>query len=67
MAVVFIGALTGSRQFIGPQLAVAPKPAVPVEPLMVALNTPVVEIPKAEALEEPAKRNQHQQTKDSVH
>ena len=68
VAAVFIGAITGGRQFIGPQLAQSTKPAaVAVEPLMVALNTPVVEIPKAAAApEKPARRNQPQQTKESV-
>ena len=48
LAAVFISALLGGRQFIAPQFAHSPEPAtVPGETLMVALNTPVVEIPKA--------------------
>lgn len=50
IAALFISALVGGRQFITPQLAQSPEPAVtPAEPLMVALNTPVLEIPKAAA------------------
>jgi anti-sigma factor RsiW len=49
IAALFIGALSGvlpSRQSI--QIAKSPEPAgVAAEPLRVALNTPVVEIPKA--------------------
>jgi anti-sigma factor RsiW len=51
IAALFVGALSSvlpSRQFIAPQLASAPEPATAsAETLMVALNTPVVEIPKA--------------------
>ena len=48
LAAVFISALLGGRQFIAPELAQLPEPATaPSETLMVALNTPVVEIPKA--------------------
>lgn len=47
IAAVFISAFLGGRQFIAPQLANSPEPATAGETLMVALNTPVVEIPKA--------------------
>ena len=48
IAAVFVGALSGvlpGRQSIVPQLAQSPN----AETLMVALNTPVIEIPKASA------------------
>jgi anti-sigma factor RsiW len=71
IAALFIGALSSSSQFITPQLAQSPAPAAaPVEPLMVALNTPVVKIPKAAevAPQKPVKHNgfTQQQTKDNV-
>ena len=53
IAAVFVGALSGvlpGRQSIVPQLVQSPNSAVaPAETLMVALNTPVIEIPKASA------------------
>ncbi len=52
IAALFIGALSGvlpSRQSPLDQLPQAPQPAAKPESLMVALNTPVVEIPKAPA------------------
>ncbi len=63
IAALFIGALSTlstGRQFISPQLAQSPAPAVaPVEPLMVALNKPVVKIPIAAvaAPQKPVKYN----------
>lgn len=48
IAALFIGALSNvlpSHQFL--QLAKSPESATEIEPLKVALNTPVVEIPKA--------------------
>lgn len=47
IAAVFVSAFLGGRQLIAPQLANSPEPATANETLMVALNTPVVEIPKA--------------------
>jgi anti-sigma factor RsiW len=70
IAALFVGALSSGRQYIGPQIAQSPEPAAPVESLMVALNTPVVEIPKA-AVEAPNKSVRqnglpHQPSKDNV-
>lgn len=73
IAALFVGALSGvlpSRQSF--QIAESPEPvAAPSEPLMVALNTPVVEIPKA-AVATPERANKqtgfyHQLNKDNVH
>ena len=70
IAALFIGALSSDRQFISPQLAQSPAPALaPVEPLMVALNTPVVKIPTAAvaAPQKPVKYNGlPQHPKDNV-
>ncbi len=73
IAALFVGAVTGvlpSRQFA--QIAQSPQPvAAPAETLMVALNTPVVEIPKAAvaAPENAIKQTVYtdQQSQDSVH
>ena len=50
IAALFVGALSGvlpGRQSITPQLAQSTSAVAPAETLMVALNTPVIEIPKA--------------------
>jgi len=48
IAALFIGALSGVIPSLESfQIAKSPEATTPVEPLMVALNTPVVEIPKA--------------------
>jgi len=73
IAALFIGAVPGvlpSRQFA--QIAQLPQPvAAPAETLMVALNTPVVEIPKAAvaAPENAIKQTVYtdQESQDSVH
>ena len=73
IAALFIGAVPDilpSRQFA--QIAQSPQPvAAPAETLMVALNTPVVEIPKAAvaAPENAIKQTVYtdQQSQDSVH
>lgn len=67
IAALFIGALSGvlpPRQSIAPQLAQSSEPAVvPGELLMVALNTPVMEIPTApsSAIEKAVKPTQSRQ------
>jgi anti-sigma factor RsiW len=73
IAALFVGAVPGilpSRQFA--QIVQSPQPvAAPAETLMVALNTPVVEIPKAAvaAPENAVKQTVYtdQQSQDSVH
>lgn len=69
IAALFIGALASGRQLIEPQIAQVPKQGAPVESLMVALNTPVVKIPKAAVVapEKPNKQNGllHQQIKEN--
>jgi hypothetical protein len=50
IAAVFVSALSGilpGSQSLVPRLAQAPKPEVTSEPLMIAINRPVIEIPKA--------------------
>lgn len=75
IAALFVGALSSvlpSRQFIAPQFAQLPEQATAsAETLMVAVNTPVVEIPKA-AVAAPANEDEQiwlppLQTEDSVH
>jgi len=61
-------ALSSGRQFITPQLAFTAPAAAPVEPLMVALNTPVVKFLKQQWLHQ-SRLNimvYQQHTKDNV-
>lgn len=50
LAAVFVSALSGifpGSQSLVPQLAQAPEQEIATEPLMIAVNRPVIEIPKA--------------------